>query len=220
MIQLNNLHKSYRMGDSDLHVLKGINLEIRQGEFISIMGRTGAGKSTLLQILGCLEVPSSGSYHLDGESVEELDDDSLARVRNTKIGFVFQSFFLLSHLTVLQNAMVPMEYSGIPLQERKQRAMNWLQAFQMEHRLDHWPHQLSGGERQRVALARSMVNNPSLLLADEPTGNLDLKVRDEVIEILQNLQREFRVTLALVTHDQELGDLAQRKIVLRAGKID
>lgn len=219
IIEIKNLQKSYQVGEEDLQVLKGIDLTIHHGEFVSIMGRSGAGKSTFLQILGCLDTASSGSYCLDGEEVQGLSEDQLALRRNQKIGFVFQSFYLLSHLTVLQNVMVPMEYSGIALSQRKEIASRWLESFSMSHRLNHWPHQLSGGERQRVALARSMVNNPKVLLADEPTGNLDLKVRDEVMKILQEVNESYDLTLIMVTHDQELGNLAPRKIVLRDGRV-
>ncbi|MCO4781147.1 MAG: ABC transporter ATP-binding protein [Candidatus Cloacimonetes bacterium] len=217
LFHLENIKKEYKNGDQSLEVLKGVSFSISEGDFVSIMGRSGAGKSTLLQILGCLDAPSSGKYFFDEMPIHDLNDDQMSEIRNQKIGFVFQSFYLLPYLSVLQNVMMPMEYSYLSLNERRDRALHWLSRFQIDHRKDYLPKQLSGGEKQRVALARSMVNEPKLLLADEPTGNLDLKVRDEVIEVFHALNQKEKTTIIMVTHDQELGAMTPKRIHLRSG---
>ncbi|PCJ20426.1 MAG: macrolide ABC transporter ATP-binding protein [Candidatus Cloacimonadota bacterium] len=220
LFRLENIKKEYKNGEESLKVLKGISFTISDGDFVSIMGRSGAGKSTLLQIIGCLDAPSSGKYFFDKMPIHDFDDDQMAEIRNQKIGFVFQSFYLLPYLSVLQNVMMPMEYSNISLNERRERALHWLCRFQIDHRKDYLPRQLSGGEKQRVALARSMVNQPKLLLADEPTGNLDLKVRDEVIKVFHSLNEKEKTTIIMVTHDDELGKMTPRTINLRAGLLN
>jgi len=207
------------MGESSLNVLKDLDLEVSQGEFVSILGRSGSGKSTLLQILGCLDLADSGQYLLDGVDVFSLNDEYLSQLRAKKLGFVFQSFCLLPHLNVLRNVMVPMLYAGVPVETRESTAKDWLIRMGLGHRLYHRPSQLSGGERQRVAIARSMVNSPKLLLADEPTGNLDSEVRDLVFDELRRLQKEENVSLIIVTHDQELGYKADRALKLQDGRL-
>jgi putative ABC transport system ATP-binding protein len=183
------------------------------------MGRSGTGKSTLLQIIGCLDVPDSGSYLLNNTRVSGVSENILAEIRSKMIGFVFQSFCLLDHLTVLQNVMVPMEYSGVPHAFRRDVAMEWIKRFSIEHRATHRPSQLSGGERQRVALSRAMVNQPLLLLADEPTGNLDSHVRDEVFDIFRSLNYELGVTIVIVTHDAEIGERCKRILHMKEGLV-
>ena len=219
LISLKEIRKEYRTGDHKVEVLKGIDLEIRQGEYAAIMGRSGAGKSTLMNILGCLDQPTSGTYFLDQQDVSELDDDTLSAVRGKQIGFVFQSFHLLKNLDVCDNVSLPMEYQNTSPKERRERAEYLLHLVGLEHRFDHLPNQLSGGERQRVAVARALSNEPKILLADEPTGNLDGEARDKLLGLFENLLEETDVTLLMITHDDLIGDLAHRKIVLADGKV-
>ncbi len=218
VIETKDLKKIYQMGDMEVHALRGVSFQIAQGEVIAIMGPSGSGKSTLMNMIGCLDRPSEGEYFLDGERVSELKDDELANVRNRKIGFVFQSFNLLSRTTALANVELPMRYSGVN-RGRKARAKAALESVGLGDRIYHRPNELSGGQQQRVAIARALVNEPAILLADEPTGNLDSKSGDEIMELLLNLNRDRGTTLIIVTHDPEVGDQTQRTIRLRDGLI-
>jgi putative ABC transport system ATP-binding protein len=200
-------------------VLRGIDLSVHAGEYVAIMGRSGAGKSTLMNILGCLDRATSGRYVLDGHDVGELDDDALSGVRGRTIGFVFQSFHLLRSRTIVENVELPMEYQDVPPAEREQRARDLLERVGLGHRLDHYPQQLSGGERQRVAIARSLSNQPRLLLADEPTGNLDTAAQCRILELFAQLQEETGVTMVMVTHDEAIGEAAQRCVIVSDGLV-
>ena len=219
VIQLDHIHKTYTMGDVDVHALRGVSLTIREGEFVAIMGASGSGKSTTMNILGCLDRPTRGSYILDGEDVSEMSKDERADIRCRKIGFVFQGFNLLSRTSALENVELPMLYLGVETHERHQRAMEALAAVGLAGREQNHPNQLSGGQQQRVAVARSLVNNPALILADEPTGNLDSRTSVEVMEIFQRLNRERGITLVLVTHEADIAQYAQRVVVFKDGKI-
>jgi putative ABC transport system ATP-binding protein len=219
VIQLDHIHKTYTMGDVDVHALRGVSLTIREGEFVAIMGASGSGKSTTMNILGCLDRPTRGTYILDGEDVSEMSKDERADIRCQKIGFVFQGFNLLSRTSALENVELPMLYLGVETAERHQRAMEALAAVGLAGREQNHPNQLSGGQQQRVAVARSLVNNPALILADEPTGNLDSRTSVEVMEIFQRLNRERGITLVLVTHEADIAQYAQRVVVFRDGKI-
>jgi len=219
VIQLDHIHKTYTMGDVDVHALRGVSLTIREGEFVAIMGASGSGKSTTMNILGCLDRPTRGSYILDGEDVSEMSKDERADIRCRKIGFVFQGFNLLSRTSALENVELPMLYLGVETHERHQRAMEALAAVGLAGREQNHPNQLSGGQQQRVAVARSLVNNPALILADEPTGNLDSRTSVEVMEIFQRLNRERGITLVLVTHESDIAQYAQRVVVFKDGKI-
>jgi putative ABC transport system ATP-binding protein len=219
VIQLDHIHKTYTMGDVDVHALRGVSLTIHEGEFVAIMGASGSGKSTTMNIIGCLDRPTRGTYILDGQDVSELSKDERADIRCQKIGFVFQGFNLLSRTSALENVELPMLYLGIPTAERDQRAMDALAAVGLAGREQNHPNQLSGGQQQRVAVARSLVNNPALILADEPTGNLDSRTSVEVMEIFQRLNRERRITLVLVTHEHDIAQYAQRVVVFKDGKI-
>jgi len=218
IIETVDLWKEYTMGDQVIPVLRGINLVVEEGEFVAIMGPSGAGKSTLMHILGCLDVPTKGKYVLDGEDVSLMNDTHLSQVRNRKLGFVFQAFHLVPWATALENVMLPFLYSDRPPRDARQRAVDALTRMGMGDRLGHKPSELSGGQQQRVAIARAIVNNPSLLLADEPTGNLDSASSREVMEIFQEMNREGR-TIVLITHDQEVAAYASRRIILRDGRI-
>jgi len=218
IIETVDLWKEYTLGDQVIPVLRGINLVVEEGEFVAIMGPSGAGKSTLMHILGCLDVPTRGKYVLDGEDVSLMNDTHLSQVRNRKLGFVFQAFHLVPWATALENVMLPFLYSDRPPWDAKQRAVDALTRMGMGDRLGHKPSELSGGQQQRVAIARAIVNNPSLLLADEPTGNLDSASSQEVMEIFQEMNREGR-TIVLITHDQEVAAYASRRIILRDGRI-
>ena len=219
VIQLDHIHKTYTMGDVDVHALRGVSLTIREGEFVAIMGASGSGKSTTMNILGCLDRPTRGTYILDGEDVSEMSKDERADIRCQKIGFVFQGFNLLSRTSALENVELPMLYLGVETAERHQRAMEALAAVGLAGREQNHPNQLSGGQQQRVAVARSLVNNPALILADEPTGNLDSRTSVEVMEIFQRLNRERGMTLVLVTHEPDIAQYAQRVVVFKDGKI-
>jgi len=220
VIQLDHVHKTYTMGDVDVHALRGVSLTIKEGEFVAIMGASGSGKSTTMNIIGCLDRPTRGNYILDGQDVSELSKDERADIRCQKIGFVFQGFNLLSRTSALENVELPMLYLGVPTTERDQRAMDALAAVGLVGREQNHPNQLSGGQQQRVAVARSLVNNPALILADEPTGNLDSRTSVEVMEIFQRLNRERGITLVLVTHEHDIAQYAQRVVVFRDGRIN
>ena len=219
VIQLDHIHKTYTMGDVDVHALRGVSLTIREGEFVAIMGASGSGKSTTMNIIGCLDRPTRGQYILDGQDVSEMSKDERADIRCQKIGFVFQGFNLLSRTSALENVELPMLYAGVDSAERHQRAMDALAAVGLTGREQNHSNQLSGGQQQRVAVARSLVNNPALILADEPTGNLDSRTSVEVMEIFQRLNRERGITLVLVTHEPDIAEYAQRVVVFKDGKI-
>jgi putative ABC transport system ATP-binding protein len=219
VIHLDHIHKVYTMGDVEVHALRGVSLTIRQGEFVAIMGASGSGKSTTMNLIGCLDRPTRGTYVLDGEDVSQLSKDARADIRCQKIGFVFQGFNLLSRTSALENVELPMLYLGVDAPTRHQRAMEALAAVGLSGREQNHPNQLSGGQQQRVAVARSLVNNPALILADEPTGNLDSRTAVEVMEIFQRLNRERGITLVLVTHEQDIAQYAQRVVVFKDGKI-
>ena len=218
LIQLSNVVKSYSNGDQELNVLKGIDLTVYEGEFVAIMGPSGSGKSTLMNIIGLLDKPTSGDYSLNGTQVEELKEKQLAKVRNQEIGFVFQQFFLLSKLSALQNVELPLVYAGVNSSKRRQLAKQFLEKVELSERMKHLPSELSGGQKQRVAIARALVNNPSFILADEPTGALDTKTSDQIMQLLTELNREGK-TIVMVTHEPEIADFATRKIVIRDGEI-
>ena len=219
VIQLDHIHKTYTMGDVAVHALRGISLTIREGEFVAIMGASGSGKSTMMNIIGCLDRPTRGTYILDGEDVSEMSKDERADIRCQKIGFVFQGFNLLSRTSALENVELPMLYAGVDGAERDRRAKEALAAVGLAGRELNHPNQLSGGQQQRVAVARALVNDPALILADEPTGNLDSRTSVEVMEIFQRLNRERGITLVLVTHESDIAQYAQRVVVFKDGKI-
>jgi putative ABC transport system ATP-binding protein len=219
VIQLDHIHKTYTMGDVDVLALRGVSLTIREGEFVAIMGASGSGKSTMMNIIGCLDRPTRGAYILDGQDVSELSKDERADIRCQKIGFIFQGFNLLSRTSALENVELPMLYAGVESTQRNQRALAALAAVGLAGREQNHPNQLSGGQQQRVAVARALVNNPALILADEPTGNLDSRTSVEVMEIFQRLNRERGITLVLITHEPDIADYAQRIVVFKDGKI-
>ncbi len=219
VIQLDHIHKTYTMGDVEVHALRGISLTINEGEFVAIMGASGSGKSTTMNIIGCLDRPTRGKYIMDGEDVSELSKDKRADIRCQKIGFVFQGFNLLSRTSALENVELPMLYAGANGATRHQRAMDALASVGLAGREQNHSNQLSGGQQQRVAVARALVNNPALILADEPTGNLDSRTSVEVMEIFQRLNRERGITLVLVTHEPDIAQYAQRVVVFKDGKI-
>jgi putative ABC transport system ATP-binding protein len=214
-----NLTKTYLMGSEEVHALRGLNLQIRKGEYSAIMGPSGSGKSTLMNLIGCLDSPSDGKYWLAGRLVSELDDDELAYIRNKEIGFVFQTFNLLPRATALHNVELPLIYNGTPSEERAVRAKRALQQVDLEPRMMHKPNELSGGQRQRVAIARALVNNPSILLADEPTGNLDSQTGEEIMALFAKLHSEGN-TIILVTHEADIAAHAHRVIRVRDGHIE
>jgi putative ABC transport system ATP-binding protein len=216
--ELIHVNKIYGSGDTTVHALNDLCLAVNNGDYLAVMGASGSGKSTAMNILGCLDMPTSGSYHLNGVPVETLSDDELADLRNQKLGFVFQQFHLLPQLTAMENVMLPMIYAGVPAEQRRQRAKLALEKVGLAHRLDNRPNQLSGGQQQRVAVARSIINGPSLLLADEPTGALDSTTTEEVLAIFDDLNAHG-MTILLVTHEQEVGERAQRIIHFRDGRI-
>jgi putative ABC transport system ATP-binding protein len=218
VIRTEALAKVYQMGTEEVHALRGIDVEIRKGEYVAIMGPSGSGKSTLMNLIGCLDSPSSGRYWLAGRLVSELDDDELAYIRNKEIGFVFQTFNLLPRATALHNVELPLIYNGTPAEERVERAKKALERVDLVPRMHHKPNELSGGQRQRVAIARALVNNPSIVLADEPTGNLDSKTGEEIMSLFENLHGQGN-TIILVTHEMDIAQHAHRVIYIRDGKI-
>jgi putative ABC transport system ATP-binding protein len=219
VIKFDHIHKVYKMGDIEVHALRGVSLTIRQGEFVAVMGVSGSGKSTMMNIIGCLDQPTRGTYILDGHDVSKLSKDDRADIRNLKIGFVFQGFNLLSRTSAIENVELPMLYSGIGTAERKRRAQEALEAVGLAGRENSHPNQLSGGQQQRVAIARALVNQPTIILADEPTGALDSRTSVEVMEIFQRLNRERGITLLIVTHEHDIAEYAQRVVIFRDGKI-
>lgn len=219
LIEMEDVKKSYELGETEVHALCGVVLTISKGEFLSIVGPSGSGKSTLMHIIGCLDIPSSGSYHLDGKDVGELNDNELADIRKELVGFVFQDFYLLPDVSAWYNVSLPMIYNRVPPKERKERAIMLLNDVGLSDRINHLPNQLSGGERQRVTVARALANNPQIILADEPTGNLDSKTGEEIMEIFHKLHEGGR-TVILVTHEHYVAEKALRKIHLKDGMIE
>jgi putative ABC transport system ATP-binding protein len=219
VIELQNLTRTYVVGETEVRALRGVSLNIPAGDFLAIMGASGSGKSTMMNVIGCLDKPTSGKYILDGEEISKLDKNRLAEIRNKKIGFVFQSFNLLSRTTALENAELPLLYSNVPGKERHARAMAALAMVGLKGRETHKTNQLSGGEQQRVAIARALLNNPSLILADEPTGNLDTKTSEEIMDIFTRLNKEKGITIVMVTHESDIGAKAKRRIYMRDGQI-
>lgn len=219
LLKVRDVTKVYTMGEVQVHALRGIDLEVNEGEFVAIMGASGSGKTTFMNLVGCLDKPSSGSYELDGINVHEMDDQQITKVRNQKIGYVFQSFYLLPRTTALENVELPLLYSNsVPAKERHSRAMNALETVGLAERARHYPNQLSGGQQQRVALARAIVNDPVFLLADEPTGNLDTRTSVEVMELFQKLHDEGK-TVLLITHESHISSYAERIITFRDGHV-
>lgn len=218
IIVTSNLWKTYEMGEQQVHALRGVNLRIRQNEYVAIMGPSGSGKSTLMNLIGCLDSPSQGRYWLNGHDVSELDDDELARIRNKEIGFVFQTFNLLARATALHNVELPLIYNGTPAADRIERAKAVLESVGLGSRMDHKPNEMSGGQRQRVAIARALVNSPSIILADEPTGNLDSKTGDEIMALFDELHAHGN-TIVLVTHEPDIAEYAHRVVTIRDGVI-
>ena len=213
-----DLWKTYQMGTEQVHALRGVNLRIDRGEYVAIMGPSGSGKSTLMNLIGCLDTPTKGRYWLNSNLVSELDDDELARIRNKEIGFVFQTFNLLARATALHNVELPLIYSGTPSDERIARAKSALQAVDLGERMNHKPNELSGGQRQRVAIARALVNNPSIILADEPTGNLDSQTGNEIMKLMEELHRKGN-TIVLVTHEADIAEHAYRVVHIKDGVV-
>jgi putative ABC transport system ATP-binding protein len=218
IISMRNIGKNYEMGEAMVRALTGVNVEVKKGEFVAIIGPSGSGKSTLMNVIGCLDRPSEGEYYLDGEKVDELNDDELAHIRNKKIGFVFQTFNLLPRTNCLHNVELPLLYSNVPRKEREKRALEMLTRVGLAGRVHHNPNELSGGERQRVAIARALVNDPAIVLADEPTGNLDSKTGSEIMVTFTNLNKEGK-TIVLVTHEQYIAEYSDRVIALRDGRV-
>ena len=221
VISVRNLTKTYHVGEVDVHALRGVSLEIEKGEFVAVVGPSGSGKSTLMHILGCLDSPTSGEYFLDGANVSHLSDDELSEVRNRKIGFVFQGFNLLPRTSALENVELPLLYNAgsLSASERRGRAMEALAAVGLQDRAEHHPNQLSGGQQQRVAIARALMNQPSILLADEPTGNLDSRTSVEVLDIFQSLREERGITIVLITHEPSVAEYGSRIVAFKDGRI-
>ena len=219
LIETVDLWKTYVMGAEEIHALRGVTLQIERGEYVAIMGPSGSGKSTLMNLIGCLDTPSKGSYLLNGKQVSQMNDNELARIRNEEIGFVFQTFNLLPRATALRNVELPLVYAGVPAKTREERARAALEMVELGSRMGHRPNELSGGQRQRVAIARALVNNPSLLLADEPTGNLDSKTGVEIMAVFERLHKAGN-TIVLVTHEADVAAYAYRTIHLRDGRVE
>ncbi|MBI3754001.1 MAG: ABC transporter ATP-binding protein [Deltaproteobacteria bacterium] len=219
MIEVENLVKIYRMGNVDFHAVRGVSLAIDEGEFVAVMGASGSGKSTFMNIIGCLDKPTAGNYLLDGQEVASLSKDKLAGIRNKKIGFVFQSFNLLQRMSALQNVELPLLYNGSPVKDRKIRALAALKSVGLEDRAYHRPSQLSGGQQQRVAIARALINNPALILADEPTGNLDSQASAELMTLFTKLNKENGITIVMVTHESDIAAYADRHVYFKDGKV-
>jgi putative ABC transport system ATP-binding protein len=219
VIRTYDLWKTYVMGDQEIHAVSGVDIEIKRGEYVAIMGPSGSGKSTLMNLIGCLDTPTRGQYYINGNLVSEMTDDELARIRNKEIGFVFQTFNLLPRATSLHNVELPLIYAGIPSSERLERARSAMRQVDLEKRMDHKPNELSGGQRQRVAIARALVNDPSILLADEPTGNLDSATGNEIMALFERLHGQGN-TIVLVTHEHDIALHAYRVIHIRDGKVE
>ncbi len=219
LIETVDLWKTYIMGNEEIHALRGVSISIESGEYVAIMGPSGSGKSTLMNLIGCLDTPSKGSYLLNGKQVSQMNDNELARIRNEEIGFVFQTFNLLPRATALHNVELPLVYAGVPAKDRQDRAKQALQKVELGERMTHRPNELSGGQRQRVAIARALVNNPSILLADEPTGNLDSKTGAEIMGLFERLHKAGN-TIVLVTHEPDVAAFAYRAIHIRDGQVE
>ena len=219
LIETSELWKTYRMGAESVHALQGLSVSIDQGEFVAIMGPSGSGKSTFMNLIGCLDTPSTGTYMLNQQNVSQMNDDELARIRNQEIGFVFQTFNLLPRASALHNVELPLIYAGVPLSTRKNRAIEALKLVELEDRMSHRPNELSGGQRQRVAIARALVNNPSIVLADEPTGNLDSKTGVEIMAVFERLHQKGH-TIILITHEQDIAKHAHRIIHILDGAVE
>jgi putative ABC transport system ATP-binding protein len=219
LIETVDLWKTYQMGEEQIHALRGVSIQIERGEYVAIMGPSGSGKSTLMNLIGCLDTPSKGSYLLNSKQVSQMDDNELARIRNEEIGFVFQTFNLLPRATALRNVELPLVYAGVPAKDRELRAKAALEKVELSSRMGHRPNELSGGQRQRVAIARALVNNPSILLADEPTGNLDSKTGVEIMGLFERLHKAGN-TIVLVTHEPDVAAYAYRSIHIRDGQVE
>ncbi len=219
LIETVDLWKTYVMGSEEIHALRGVSIQIERGEYVAIMGPSGSGKSTLMNLIGCLDTPSKGSYLLNGKQASQMNDNELARIRNEEIGFVFQTFNLLPRATALRNVELPLVYAGVSAKDREKRAKEALDKVELSSRMMHRPNELSGGQRQRVAIARALVNNPSILLADEPTGNLDSKTGHEIMALFERLHKSGN-TIVLVTHEADVAAFAYRAIHIRAGKVE
>lgn len=219
MIRTVDIWKTYVMGDEEIHALRGVSFDVKRGEYVAIIGPSGSGKSTLMNMIGCLDTPTKGEYWLNGKLVSEMDDDELAYIRNKEIGFVFQTFNLLPRASALHNVELPLIYNGTPAAKRIEMAKKALESVELGHRMSHKPNELSGGQRQRVAIARALVNNPSIILADEPTGNLDSKTSVEIMQLLEHLYQQGN-TIILVTHEPDIAAHAHREIFIRDGMID
>jgi len=219
LIETVDLWKTYRMGTEEIHALRGVSIQIERGEYVAIMGPSGSGKSTLMNLIGCLDTPTRGSYLLNNKQVSQMNDNELARIRNEEIGFVFQTFNLLPRATALRNVELPLVYAGIPAKDREKQAKAALEKVELSSRMGHRPNELSGGQRQRVAIARALVNNPSILLADEPTGNLDSKTGHEIMLLFERLHQAGN-TIVLVTHEADVAAFAHRSIMIRDGQVE
>ena len=219
MLKLKNIHKSYQQGSQEFPILKGIDLHVKEGDFLAIMGPSGSGKSTLMNIIGCLDKASAGSYHIEGTDVSDLSDNQLSDLRNQKIGFVFQNFNLMPKLTACQNVELPLTYMKVPKKERRERALEMLRLVGLEERSDFKPMELSGGQKQRVAIARALVTNPSFILGDEPTGALDTKTSVQIMELFKQFNEQVK-TIVIITHEPEVAQLCKQTVVLRDGNIE
>lgn len=219
IIELQNLAKTYKVGDTEVQALRGVSYSVEEGDFVAIMGPSGSGKSTLMNIIGCLDKPTSGNYILEGEDVSTFDKNKLARIRNQKIGFVFQTFNLLARTSALENVELPLLYSNVHTKQRHEMALKALESVGLKNRAHHKTNQLSGGEQQRIAIARALLNNPALILADEPTGNLDTKTSSEIMDIFTKLNVEKGITMVMVTHESDIAAYARKRIHVRDGQI-